>query len=397
MWSKHSRSRFAFALFLALTLLLSTAIVAVASHDQPGRGRHGRGEVTVTDVEFRGIVTFETGYTFEDTEVGGLSSITYDARRDVYHAISDDPALIDPVRYYTMDIDLSDGQLDPGDVTFLDVTFLLDENGKLFEPSSVDPEGMVLGRPGQLYVSSEGIAAATPPIDPFIYRYNLNGRQTKEVPIPEKFLPVPGVQGVRQNLAFESLAVSPNNRYLFTVNEGALVQDGPPADLGQETLVRIVQYSAHRHRALHEYVYVADPVVEEPVPADQFRVSGVVELLALDNQGTFLVMERSFSVGAGNTVKIYEAEINGATDVSDIQALIDPSTGMPVPFEPLEKQLLVNFADFGIEPDNIEGMTLGPSLPDGRHSLIIVSDNNFAADQVTQVIVLALDLETEEH
>lgn len=392
MWSKHSRSRFTLAFFLALTLLLSTAIVAVASHNQPGRPNDGD-DVSVASVDFLGIVTFETGYTFEGTEVGGLSSITYDARRDVYYTIADDPALIDPVRFYTMDVDLSDGQLDPGDVQFLDVTFLLDENGQPFAPGTVDPEGMVLSRAGQLYVSSEGITAATPPIDPFIYRYNLNGRQTKALPIPDKFLPVPGVQGVRQNLAFESLTVSPDNRYLFTANEGALVQDGPAADLGQETLVRIVQYSSTRHRVLHEYVYVADPVVEEPVPPDQFRVSGVVELLALDNRGTFLIMERSFSVGAGNTVQIYEANVDGATDVSRIHALIDPITGMPVSFEPLEKRLLVNFADFGIEPDNIEGMTLGPTLPDGRHSLIIVSDNNFAATQVTQIIALALELE----
>lgn len=218
---------------------------------------------------------------------------------------------------------------------------------------------------------------------------------TKELPIPDKFLPVPGEKGVRLNLAFESLTASPNNRYLFTANEGALEQDGPPADLGQETLVRIVQYSSTRHRVLHEYVYVAGPVVEEPVPPDQFRVNGIAELLALDNQGTFLVMERSFSVGAGNTILIYEAEINDATDVKRIPALVDPTTGDPVPFEPLEKRLIINFADFGIVPDNIEGMTLGPTLPDGRQSLVIVSDNNFAADQETQVIVLALELESE--
>jgi hypothetical protein len=29
-------------------------------------------------------------------------------------------------------------------------------------------------------------------------------------------------------------------------------------------------------------------------------------------------------------------------------------------------------------------MTLGPTLPDGRRSLVLVSDNNFAATQFTQ-------------
>ncbi len=46
-----------------------------------------------------------------------------------------------------------------------------------------------------------------------------------------------------------------------------------------------------------EFVYVVNPVAEEPVPATQFRVNGLVELLPLDNLGTMLAMERSFSVG----------------------------------------------------------------------------------------------------
>ena len=50
--------------------------------------------------------------------------------------------------------------------------------------------------------------------------------------------------------------------------------------------------------------------------------------------------------------------------------------------------------DWGIEPDNIEGMTFGPPLPDGRLPLVLVSDNNFAATQTTQFIVLVLELES---
>ena len=43
-------------------------------------------------------------------------------------------------------------------------------------------------------------------------------------------------------------------------------------------------------------------------------------------------------------------------------------------------------------PSDIEGMTFGPPLPDGRQTLIIVSDNNFGAGQFTQFIVLAVDI-----
>nr|MDJ0954863.1 esterase-like activity of phytase family protein [Acidimicrobiia bacterium] len=44
---------------------------------------------------------------------------------------------------------------------------------------------------------------------------------------------------------------------------------------------------------------------------------------------------------------------------------------------------------------NIEGMTFGPRLDDGRHSLVIVSDDNFAlfSPDQTQFFVLAVDIE----
>ncbi len=39
-------------------------------------------------------------------------------------------------------------------------------------------------------------------------------------------------------------------------------------------------------------------------------------------------------------------------------------------------------------------MTFGPMLSDGRQTLILVSDNNFNSNQVTQFIALALQLKT---
>jgi hypothetical protein len=59
------------------------------------------------------------------------------------------------------------------------------------------------------------------------------------------------------------------------------------------------------------------------------------------------------------------------------------------------KRLILNVEeDLGIEPDNIEGMAFGPALPDGHLPLILISDNNFAANQATQFIVLAVELDS---
>jgi len=123
------------------------------------------------------------------------------------------------------------------------------------------------------------------------------------------------------------------------------------------------------------------------VPPTQFAVSGLVELLPLNNE-FLLSMERSFSVGApgtGNEIKLYSVALPGATNVLGVPSL----AGLDV--RPAEKSLLFDLGSLGIPLDNVEGMTLGPKLPDGRQSLVLVSDNNFAASQFTQFLLFAID------
>ena len=346
-------------------------------------------EVTVAGYELIGTANIPTGTLFENTVIGGLSSITYDAARNVYYAISDDQGTLGPVRYYTLSIDVSGGQFDLDDIEFRDVTVILDPSGAPYPAGSLDPEGLVLAHNSQLYFSSEGFAARTPPVNPFINRMNLNGKHNKSLVIPDEFIPT-GTQGVRNNLGFESLNVTPDQKTLVTASEGALVQDGPAADIGQSSLARILEYRLSSGKPGNQYVYVVNPVAEVPVPSTQFRVNGLVELLPLDNAGSMLALERSFSVGAegaGNTIWLYEIRTQEATDVSKRFSLLNEV------FTPVTKRLILNVEeDLGIEPDNIEGMAFGPALPDGRVPLILVSDNNFATTQTTQFIVLALEL-----
>jgi 3-phytase/alkaline phosphatase D len=383
--------RLAVVLLLVCVLVFSLTAASPSGKVRP-RPRPHTGRLTVTGVENLGMVTFDTGYMFADTEVGGLSGITYDAARGVYYVLSDDRSERYPARYYTADIDISDGHLDPGDVAFLKVTTLLDKHREPFVPGSLDPEGIVLAHPGFLFISSEGDANISPPTDPFVNRFNPNGKQTKALPVPDKFLP-DGEQtwGVRDNLAFEPLTVSPDRRYLYTAVENALVQDGPKSTLVDETLSRVLRYKMSPGRPGSEFVFVTSAIPKPPDPAGGFADNGLVELAALDNAGTLLALERSFAVGVGNTVKLFETSTQGATDVSGIDALWDD--GAPVSFDPMPKRLVVDFEDLDISPDNLEGMTLGPMLPDGRYTLFVVSDNNFNPSQTTQFIALALTVE----
>src|SRR5215217_1378885 len=72
---------------------------------------HGRS----LDLQFRGQAIVPTGTMFDGTTVGGLSSITYDKKRRVYYAISDDQGQLQPARFYTLELAVRDGRLADGD------------------------------------------------------------------------------------------------------------------------------------------------------------------------------------------------------------------------------------------------------------------------------------------
>lgn len=209
---------------------------------------------TVGNVEFLGEAKLDTGFTFKDTEVGGLSGITYDPFKNVYYSISDDRSQNDPARFYTLSIDISDGNLQEGDVTFQDVTTLFNETGEPFPELSLHPEGIALTNKSTLFISSEGDASQV--INPFVNQFSLQGQQFQELPVPEKYLPTAeGTSGIRNNLAFESLTITPNNQYLFTATENALIQDGPAADLENASPARILKYNLLTGQPEQEFVY----------------------------------------------------------------------------------------------------------------------------------------------
>jgi hypothetical protein len=339
------------------------ALVAALVCATPAQAHHPR-------LEFRGQAIVPTGTTFAGTVVGGLSSITYDARHDVYYTLSDDPSQFNPARFYTVSLRVRDGRLGDGDVAFDDVTTLLAPDGQPYATGTLDPEGLALTRDRRLILTSEGFANAKPPIDPFIRRYRLDGSFLASLPVPEAYLPnAEQTRGVRNNLGFESAGIV--GHHLFTGTENALVQDGPAATVATGSPSRLLRYDLRTGRPDREYVYETDPVAEPPSPSTAFSVNGLVELLPLSKH--FLIaMERSFSVGApgtGNTIKLYTVELHGAT---------------------AHKQLLLTLNTLGIPLDNVEGLTFGPRLRDGRQSLVLVSDNNFAAAQFTQFLLFAI-------
>jgi myo-inositol-hexaphosphate 3-phosphohydrolase len=366
---------------------------------------HAAERVRISQLEFLGEATIATGTLFEDTEIGGLSSITYDAQNNRYWVISDDPSSTNNARIYEVTIDLSNGTLAEGDVTFQSVVTLLNNQGEPFSEGTIDPEGLALATNGNLFMSSEGFANDL--VAPFVAQIDLEGAQLNRLPLSDRYLPTADqTSGIRHNLAFESLTVSPDGAYLFTAAENALFQDGPASTVDNEGLTRVIQYDLSDHSVAHEFVYISEAV---STPSDSFSVNGLVELLAIDNAGTLLALERSFGVGSGYDIRLYEADTSNALDVSALADLYreealesDGETLQPGPFEidpPIAKRLLLKLDDseLGVTLDNVEGMTFGPDLPDGRRTLVLVSDNDFGlfdGTGFTQFLLFALETET---
>jgi hypothetical protein len=365
-------------LTLLAVVAAAAAVVAPAGAVAP--------EARTPGLQFLGQAIIPTGTTFNGTQVGGLSSITYDEGRNAYYVLSDDRSQINPARFYTFRIVL-DGSFDASDLHIDGVTAFEAPGGGPYPLFSLDPEGLVLTKDGRLVLTSEGDTSRL--IDPFLRFYDLQGDFLGSLPVPAYFLPTAnGSSGIRNNLAFEPAGVAPNGRFFFTGTENALFQDGPAATVASGSPSRILRYDLQTERLDRQYVYWTDPVFQAPIPPTQFSVNGLVELLPLNNE-FLLAMERSFSVGVpgtGNEIKLYRVALPGADDVNGVASL----AGSLGSIQPAQKTLLLDLGTLGIPLDNVEGMTFGPDLPDGRRSLVMVSDNNFAASQFTQFLLFAV-------
>ncbi len=276
----------------------------------------------ITSIDFIGSATLPTGLLFQNTEIGGLSGITYDEQNDLYYAVSDDRGNKTAARIYTLKIDLSKGSLHKGGVIPVAVTFLSNESGQNFSPGSIDPEGIAVTNKATVFISSEGDANQA--ISPFIKEFSLaSGKEVTTLPIPDKFLPVAnGKQGIRNNLALESLTITPNQKYLFTATENALIQDGSPAAPNTNTPCRIEQYNLHTRQPEKEFLYLTEPVASSLFFNISHKfISGLADLLALDNQGHFLNLERHFT-GLKFQAALFQFSLKGATDIHHIRSLL---------------------------------------------------------------------------
>jgi len=334
---------------------------------------------------------------FEGAPVGGLSGITYDSKGMSgvtsqayrFYALSDDPSENGEARFYSLRLDLTSGDspnISLKKVTVEGVTYLKKADGETFSWGSINPEGIALSPRNSVLIASEGVTHVG--IPPFVGEFDLKtGKMRENLPIPKRYIPDASdekqQQGVLDNLGFESLTIDPETFSpggldpfrVFVATEAPLMQDVDPS---QASKLRLLHYIIVDKTAqlVSENLYTLDQV---PLSI----LNGLTELVAVGG-GQFLSLERSFGL-SGYGARIYQVAVGAATDTSRINSFKGRSA-----VEPVRKKLLLDLTELGIPLYNLEGMTLGPRLPDGSQSLVLVSDDNFDEAQKTQFILFSL-------
>lgn len=383
------RYRLGFSLKLIVSWFLVLTLVSLSSCSPPQRVSAEERMFRPLSLEF--VARYEIPKsTYQKTVVGGLSAIAYDQKLDLFYVLSDDRGKVSPARFYTFKLKIEptdDGGIKIARFEPQNVTFLLNESGQQYPSGSIDPEGLAISPRNTIFISSEG--SPTQEVKPLIAEFNLaTGKKLAEVRLPQRYLrgEASQPQGIQENLGFESLTINrtglPEDPFrVFTATESALIQDESLA-AEEQARIRLLHYSINpvgEPVLLAEHLYLLEPAPVEVIS------NGLTELVALPTEGYFLSLERTFGF-TGVGANIFQVVVGNATDTTNIASL----KGNIAQVQPLRKKLLFNLADLGIYLDNLEGMTLGPRLPDGSRSLLLISDDNFNDEQISQLLLFRL-------
>jgi hypothetical protein len=309
-------------------------------------------------------------------------------------------------RVQTLDIDIEPGAPRPVSVKLIATTLLSDSGGRPFAGNSggydihdqtkglrLDPEGIRVSPAGTLLISDE--------YGPWIDEFSIDGRQLRRFPTPERFLvttpdgepahelPPSNHKGRQPNHGFEGLALSPDGGALYAILQAPLIQDGA-LDAGNKRVgrnCRILELTVNADGTVRtrEFVYT----LESPN-------YGVNEILTI-NDHQFLVEERDSKSGdEARFRKLFTIDIAACTDVSAVESLpcgpLPPAVGIAA-----AKTEFLDFLDPKFElagpgmPEKIEGLAWGKDLEDGRHTLIVTTDNDLKPEQPSWFWVFAVD------
>ena len=373
------------AQFRFLQVCAIAAVTALSGCMSVGTPAPDDASARATGISLRliGEATLPHRMDFNGTVFGGISGIDYDEGRDQYYLLSDDRSDHGPARFYTAKIALSDNGIQTPKVT--SVVTLKRSDGSVFGGKKEnakdipDPESIrYRADTDTLFWTSEGDKKLG--IDPSVREIKLDGTLIREIPTLPMFRMQPGDSGPRDNLTFEGMTLTPDGKAFWVSMESARYEDGPVPTIDKAGgPLRITLYHANSGNAIRQIAYIPDAIPLKPT-ANGDSDNGVPEILMLD-QFRMLVLERSYSPGPGNSLRVYLIDTRDGSDVLAVPVLHEGN------YTPAAKRLLINFDCLKLNKlDNTEGMTFGPRLPNGNRTLVFVSDDNFRSSQMNQFL-----------
>jgi hypothetical protein len=258
---------------------------------------------------------------FKNTVVGGLSSIDYDAKNDLYYFISDDRAIYNDARFYTAKIHLDSDTIN--NIGFKNVVLLKNAAGEKYsnwetKPSeSIDPEEMRYNPKTKSVVwSSEGARVIAKDFsvlqNPGIQTASVDGNFVNEFDLPTNLNMQKEEKGPRSNGVLEGIAFDKNYTTLYANVEEPLYEDDTEASITKGGMIRLFEFDVRSRKNTAQYGYQLDPIAHEPNPADGFAVNGV-SAIQYYSKDQLLVVERSYSVGKqACTIKVYLCDFSRA-------------------------------------------------------------------------------------
>jgi hypothetical protein len=309
----------------------------------------------------------------DGAELGGLSSLAYDARAHAWTSTVDNHGT-DPARIWFF--------RDLAHPTVVRAPLVLKQpDGTPYNGTNSDNEGLAVLPDGDYLVSSE--------TEPSIRIYGRDGVQQAALPVPARFA-VTGTTPVGEatgNATLEGLTITPSGKEIVAGMEAAL--SGDVSATGDASLHRFLVYDVDSHGKWHltrQIAYRTDTGMRVP------------EVVAY-GRDSLLVEEASFATTTGNAIDLYA--VTGLSHARDVSAVPNLSTAPAR--DVVSKKLvadLVKCPSLGAtskEPqvnpllDNFEGMAVtGHAL--GLTGVSLIVDDNFSATETTRVLNLVARL-----
>lgn len=285
-----------------------------------------------------------------DVEPGEYSGITHLSGNR--YAVVDDNLKGGGIVIFSIPIG-SDGSVGPAAMKPADGTLAAtgkarDCEGIAFVPSA-----------GTLFVSTENQE---------ILGYDLAGRENG------KALRIPGDMGpgsIEDNRGFEALTYNDTTGLFWTTTESPLKKD-----TFLPRILRLQSFGRDGEPGERFFYQTGEPL-RSPAGTAAY-VYGVPALAAMDD-GRLLVLEREIYVPNGG----FWDKLTNSFTKTDLY-LVDPvhdTAGI------LRKSLLCSFRTGALDLANFEGMCLGPELPDGTRTLVLIADSQKGSGGLTNEYV----------